>query len=117
MCQTGFTTLSLERRGRHFYVEIDMLFTYEAMSKDDSKIITPVLRSEDQSMELPLMLVAGSRRYRAFHLALWGLRENIFRHYRIMKILRVVNQTSRNYLYRVKLDYEQWMDTAKINFI
>ncbi|MFV0420355.1 MAG: hypothetical protein ACK5KT_16715 [Dysgonomonas sp.] len=115
MCEVKFTPISLMRKGDRFHVELDMCFVCESVDDNASHMFTPTLINGDHRIELPLMLVIGKCRYRALKLALWGLRRNVLQCYKIKKTLKAVNRTSLNYMYRVSLDYEGWMDRAKIN--
>lgn len=115
MCKAGITTVSLERQGDHLHVEVGIFFTYNQVGDNDSQLFIPMLSSDNHQIELPALLIAGKRHYWSLRLALWGLDRNVLSHYRIRKVLKAVNRTSANYMYRVKLDYEDWMEKAKIS--
>lgn len=113
MCTVHFTPSWLERRSDRFNIGVDMLFTCDAITDNACYMFTPVLAGEDCHIELPSVLVAGKGRYRAMRWALWGSTRRILRHYRIKKILRGVD-SRLYYPYKVQVNYEPWMDGARI---
>lgn len=115
MCKAKFTLVSLNREGLRFHVKLDMLFICETVQHDSSLLFIPRLVGENRCIELPLILVAGKRRYWVLKRALWGLGKNILGSYKIQKVLKGINGRSISYYYRICLDYEDWMSEARIN--
>ncbi|MDR1503208.1 MAG: hypothetical protein LBT43_12235 [Prevotella sp.] len=115
MCKVEILFVWTERHGDVLRVEIDMSFDCNSMGEDSSHMFVPVLGQVNRQIELPMVLVVGSRRYRALRLFFWGIGKGILRHYRIHKILRANAHRYISYLYQVRIDYEEWMEKATLN--
>lgn len=116
ICKLEFTPISLQKEGDVFRIGINMLFDCRNVSEDASRMFVPVLCDGDHHLELPLVLVTGRRRYRALRWALWGIRGNILRNYRIRKILKAGRDEFISYPYRMDIGYQDWMEKADISF-
>lgn len=115
MCQIELIPVSLKRSGSQFHIEADLLLIFRSVEEDASLEFTPVLTDGSHRVELPMVLVAGKRRYRAFKRAVWGLGRNLLKSYKIRKVFKAVNPSLTSYSYRVSLKYEGWMAGAAIS--
>jgi hypothetical protein len=118
MCQAKFIPVLLSQEGSLFRIEIDMLFVCRTVAEDASYTFVPVLSDPVHRVELPLVLVAGTNRYRVLKRMIssfWGT--HYFREYKIQKILKAVNPSHVNYSYRIHINYEEWMSAAEIIFL
>lgn len=74
MCKLQFASVLLECRGSHFSVGLDLLSLSGHIGDNASHMFVPVLvdlTDGARRLELPSVLVAGRRRYRAFR---WFMR-------------------------------------------
>lgn len=115
MCDIKLIPVSLKQSGSRFYIEAEMLLVFHHVDNNASHMFTPVLSDSNHRIELPLILVAGKNRYRAFRQVVWRLGHNLLRGYKIRKIFKAVNHSLVSYSYRVYLDYEEWMPKAEIS--
>lgn len=115
MCQVEFIPVSMKRSGSRFHIEADMLLVFRSVGDDASHEFTPVLSDASHRLELPIVLVAGKRRYRALKRAIWGLGGHLLGSYKIRKVFKAVNPSQTSYSYRVSLHYEQWMSAARMS--
>lgn len=114
MCKAHLTGVSLKREGSKLLIELNMLFICERVHHESSLLFTPSLKSADQSIELPIVIVAGSKRYWSLILAFWGFRHDVFKSYNIRKVFKAINRRSICYSYAVSLAYEEWMSEAQV---
>ncbi|GAB6010395.1 hypothetical protein FACS1894179_03420 [Bacteroidia bacterium] len=118
MYQVKFVPVSMRQKGFRFYIEADMLFICRRVGEDASHMFVPVLSDGTHRLELPMVLVAGKKRYRAFRRTVSGIFGlSVFRGYRIRKILQAAGPSRITYPYRVCLDYEDWMPGAEVNIL
>lgn len=114
MCRIELVSVSLQQQDSNFYVEADMLFVCQSVGDDASLLFVPVLSDGEHRLELPLVLVAGKRRYRSFKMAMWGISRHILQGYKILKVFKAVNPSKFSYPYKVCVNYEDWMAKARI---
>lgn len=114
MNQNELTSVVLAQKGSHFYIEADMFIACGGITNNTARVYTPVLNDETHQVELPLVLLAGSRRYWALKRTLWTLGCNLMKGYKILKIFRVNKQPWISYNYCVCVDYEEWMSEARL---
>lgn len=118
MCQVRFTLVSMLNKDSRFYIEVDMFFVCRSVAVDASLQFVPVLYDEIHRQELPLVLVTGANRYKAIRQMMRSLPQcSIFHGYNLRRILKGVNPSQINYLYRVCIDYEDWMSEAEIHLL
>lgn len=114
MCKATAGPVVLKQQNNQLYVEMDLFIDCNNVGDDASHLITPVLGDQHRRMELPQVLVAGKRRYRALRWAVWGLGQRMLRPYRIRKIFNAFDRSLIHYRYRIRLSYEPWMKGAGV---
>lgn len=115
MCQVKFVPGSMLQKDSRFYIEADMLFVCRSVADDASYMFVPVLYDETHRLELPSVVVAGAKRYRALKGMMWRFfGRSFFQGYKVRKILKAANPSWINYPYHVYIDYEDWMSEAEI---
>ena len=110
MYQVKFVPVSTRQEGSRFHIEADMVFMFGSVGEDASHMFVPVISDETHRLELPLVLVAGEKRYKALKRSISGFFGfSVLRGYKIRKILKAAGPSWFSYPYRVCLDYEDWM--------
>lgn len=109
--------LSLQRNKSSFRVEMNLDFLHPDLDTDTSRTIVPVLSDDVHSLELPSLIIAGTKRCWLLRWLRFRLGDQVFGAYKIKKIQRVLKDVSSSYVYRESLSYESWMDNSRIRFI
>lgn len=99
------------RNGNNLIIEADIHIDGDMISHDQRLEVIPVLYWENDHLELPLVLVNGRKRHRAYKQMCEGMgQQAIEKAYRIYKEMTA----GRNMYcrYRQEIPYDSWMENA-----
>lgn len=99
--------------GPYFIVEADIHIDGDKICLNQRLEIIPVLSGDSEHMELPLILVNGHERHRAYKQMCSGMgQQKIEKVYRIYKEIKTGKDLRCRY--RQQISYAEWMESAAL---
>jgi len=91
------------------YVNMDIFYDQAILKSKTSVLLIPELKSDNRTMELPIVIVCGNNAYKSYkRMSSFG-----YTPYGADIVLNASGKTSGIYSYKAAVKYEPWMDNAE----
>ena len=114
----SFQKNKFEKKGDFLYIDMSISIPFIPIKENEFITLTPILTKGEHQRELPHLLINGKQRHKGYKQMVRSLNEkticSIYNIYKAFKIKRYINQTCT---YNIQVDYENWMEHAKIRLI
>lgn len=106
----------LAKKGEYLYIDMQVSFPPFSVKENEYMTLIPLLIGEDRKQEFPCFLINGERRHKGYRQMIRSLgRKNVYSVYNIYGAFN--GKKSFKCKYSVQVNYENWMDNARIQFM
>lgn len=103
------------RKGESLFIDLDINIPKMNLDEHEAIVLTPILKKENHSKELPHVLINGKIRHKGYQQMVKYLgRDVLSSTYNIYRAFRVRRFCDRVCYYNILIDYENWMNGAVI---
>ena len=107
---------ALDFDNQRLYISLDIDIAGDLIDKDNQLTITPMLEGDGHKQELPLILINGKDRHKAFKMMERAMGTKLLqKQYHIYKEFEAKKNT--RCVYKVSIELEQWMKDACLHLV